>query len=145
MSFPTNAEVSVNWVPASCMPSPLSPAKRTVTALRVVSRFFPPPCPFPFPVVGWVGCPGTADSVVRLISPCGRRLQPLPCPSASAPPLCVVRTNAAASRPRIHLARAIGVLPRADRAKSSNFSPCSHRQQRDGDLIGRGKTKRILD
>jgi hypothetical protein len=31
MSLPTSAEVSVNCVPASCMPSPESPAKRIVT------------------------------------------------------------------------------------------------------------------
>jgi hypothetical protein len=39
MSFPTIADVSVNWVPASCMPSPLSPQKRTVTEGKVVMRF----------------------------------------------------------------------------------------------------------
>ena len=31
MSLPTRADVSVNCVPASCMPSPESPAKRIVT------------------------------------------------------------------------------------------------------------------
>jgi hypothetical protein len=41
MSFPTNADVSVNCVPANCIPSPESPAKRTVTAATVVTGFFP--------------------------------------------------------------------------------------------------------
>src|SRR5690554_6659472 len=31
MSLPSTAEALVNWVPASCMPSPESPAKRIVT------------------------------------------------------------------------------------------------------------------
>ena len=31
MSLPSRAEVLVNWVPASCMPSPESPANRMVT------------------------------------------------------------------------------------------------------------------
>ncbi len=31
MSLPNTAAVRVNWVPASCMPSPESPAKRMVT------------------------------------------------------------------------------------------------------------------
>ncbi len=34
MSLPRMAEALVNWVPASCMPSPESPAKRMVTASR---------------------------------------------------------------------------------------------------------------
>ena len=32
MSLPARADVLVNWVPASCMPSPESPANRMVTA-----------------------------------------------------------------------------------------------------------------
>src|SRR3954468_16494807 len=39
MSLPTKALVSVNCVPASCMPSPESPAKRTVTFSSVVTFF----------------------------------------------------------------------------------------------------------
>ncbi len=31
MSLPKTAEVRVNWVPVSCMPSPESPANRMVT------------------------------------------------------------------------------------------------------------------
>ena len=30
-SLPASAEVPVSWLPASCMPSPESPAKRTTT------------------------------------------------------------------------------------------------------------------
>ena len=37
MSLPTRADVSVNCVPANCMPSPLSPQKRIVTEGKVVS------------------------------------------------------------------------------------------------------------
>ena len=32
MSLPARADVLVNWVPASCIPSPESPANRMVTA-----------------------------------------------------------------------------------------------------------------
>src|SRR5687767_15508638 len=41
MSLPTRAEVSVNCVPASCIPSPESPAKRIVTLGSFVSFFVP--------------------------------------------------------------------------------------------------------
>src|SRR4051812_27068698 len=62
MSFPTRALVSVNWVPANCMPSPESPAKRTVTFSSVVT---------------FLGLPldgdDAAGSVVRLM--CERHLQ----------------------------------------------------------------------
>ena len=37
MSLPISAEVSVNCVPASCIPSPLSPQNRTVTDGSVVT------------------------------------------------------------------------------------------------------------
>src|SRR5688500_963322 len=40
MSLPTSADVSVNCVPASCIPSPLSPAKRIVTDGSVVIGLF---------------------------------------------------------------------------------------------------------
>src|SRR5207253_6851680 len=36
MSLPNTAEVRVNWVPVSCMPSPESPAKRIVTRSRSI-------------------------------------------------------------------------------------------------------------
>src|SRR5688572_15502319 len=39
MSLPTTADVFVNWVPVSCMPSPESPAKRIVT-VSTSSRCF---------------------------------------------------------------------------------------------------------
>src|SRR5690242_15953393 len=41
MSLPMSAEVSVNCVPANCMPSPESPQKRIVTAGIVVTRLAP--------------------------------------------------------------------------------------------------------
>src|SRR5688572_32183750 len=40
MSLPIIAEVSVNCIPASCMPSPESPAKRTVTDGSLCVGFF---------------------------------------------------------------------------------------------------------
>src|SRR5262250_1241522 len=74
MSFPTRAEVSVNWVPASCMPSPLSPQKRMVTAGRVVLRL----------PLAWAGG-NSVDSVeviikVRLPVHFGRAVRPLSLP-----------------------------------------------------------------
>src|SRR5215210_995436 len=41
-SFPNRADVLVNWVPVSCMPSPESPAKRMTTSSsfsRLIARF----------------------------------------------------------------------------------------------------------
>src|SRR5437016_9387136 len=61
MSLPNSADVSVNCVPANCIPSPLSPAKRIVTLGRVVSGF-----PFPFLRLSVPATP-IADSVVRLM------------------------------------------------------------------------------
>ena len=40
MSLPTSAEVSVNCVPASCIPSPESPANRMVTDGTVWTGLF---------------------------------------------------------------------------------------------------------
>src|SRR5436190_23070180 len=42
MSLPSSALVSVNCVPANCMPSPESPAKRTVTSVNVVTGLAEP-------------------------------------------------------------------------------------------------------
>src|SRR2546430_17677746 len=66
MSLPTSALVSVNWVPANCIPSPESPAKRTVTPASIRTDFLPfvPPLELPleFPFDE-----GAADSVERPI------------------------------------------------------------------------------
>src|SRR5688500_19567543 len=66
MSLPTSADVSVNCVPASCIPSPLSPQKRIVTDGSVVTCL---PLPLLLPFSAGDRCPDTesADSVVRLI------------------------------------------------------------------------------
>src|SRR5438445_5158901 len=48
MSLPTSADVSVNCVPANCMPSPLSPAKRTVTDGSATTGFGWPLVPLSF-------------------------------------------------------------------------------------------------
>src|SRR5213596_3478932 len=57
MSLPMKADVSVNCVPASCMPSPESPQKRIVTDGSVVVRLvecgtapLPLPLPLAFPL-----------------------------------------------------------------------------------------------
>src|SRR5438067_13406442 len=42
MSLPSSAEVWVNWVPASCMPSPESPARRMVADSRSSSSCLVP-------------------------------------------------------------------------------------------------------
>src|SRR5215216_18464 len=59
MSLPTSADVSVNCVPASCMPSPESPAKRIVTEGKRVTGFGGA-CPLPLEEVGGGGCVGAA-------------------------------------------------------------------------------------
>ena len=63
MSLPTRADVSVNCVPASCMPSPESPAKRMVTdGSAWIGLPFPPPLPVP---VLLLGCWTSDRSVVN--------------------------------------------------------------------------------
>jgi hypothetical protein len=73
MSLPTRAEVSVNWVPASCMPSPLSPAKRTVTEGSAWTGLAPALAPPPACVEPGPPAPPAPPAIDPLVSCCPDR------------------------------------------------------------------------